>query len=89
MKKRFLVFFVAIMFIVPLAIYAGAPAGAIKVKKSGSKKAAVSFTHSKHKGCGAKAACHKAAKSKSSAHKFCKGCHKKQGGPKSCKACHK
>ena len=99
MKKRLLAFITAVLFIIPLALFAAAPSGTLKISKSGSKKGAVSFNHVKHskdcKSCHHKGldsgkcmGCHKGADAKKQMHKNCVGCHKKQSGPTKCKACH-
>ena len=92
MKKRLLIFLVTVVFMGPLVLFAAAPpAKDVKVKKTGSKKPAVTFSHTNHDKKGIKDcdACHEAAKSKKASHKYCKGCHKTKKGPTSCKKCHK
>jgi nitrate/TMAO reductase-like tetraheme cytochrome c subunit len=103
-RKKLFVLFLAVIFVLPLILYA-VPQGDIKVKKIGNKKPATVYNHQKHAAKGVKACktchhkgkvsdscskCHKDAAGMNALHKNCKGCHvKMKTGPKSCKDCHK
>ena len=90
MKKRVMIFLVALAFVIPVILFAAsAPKKAMKVKKSGNKKSAVMFDHNKHSAVKDCDGCHKAAKTKNASHKYCRDCHKSKGGPTKCKQCHK
>lgn len=94
MKKSAFIIFIIAVFVLPFALLAKEPpAKDIKVKKLGTKKPAVTFSHAKHaktklaKDCNT---CHNAVKAKNDAHKLCKDCHKaEKAGPTKCKECHK
>ncbi len=98
MKKLLLVFITA-AFIAPVLLYSAdtPPSRNVKIKKSGSTKTAVMYSHVRHdKKIGAKAKeckpCHDAVKTKDSAHKYCAECHKTmKAGPilAKCNDCHK
>ena len=104
MRKKLFVLFLAVIFVLPLILYA-VPKGDIKVKKIGDKKPATVYNHQKHAAKGVKncktchhkgkvsdscSKCHKGAAGMKALHKNCKGCHvKMNAGPKSCKDCHK
>jgi hypothetical protein len=96
--KKILLILAAAVFTAPLLLSAASsPSGDIKVKKTGTVKGAVIYSHSKHAAkIGDKAkdcsSCHVAVKSKETAHKFCAECHKtmKSGpGLAKCNDCHK
>jgi hypothetical protein len=104
-RKKLFVLLLAVIFVLPLVLYAAGPKGDIKVKKIGNKKPATVYNHQKHAAKGVKkcktchhkgkfsdscSKCHKGAKGMKALHKNCKGCHvKMNAGPKSCKQCHK
>ena len=104
MKKKLFVLLTAVMFIIPLVLYA-VPQGNIKVKKIGTTKKAAVYNHQTHaakgitscKQCHHKGTvndscskCHTGVAGKNALHKNCKDCHvKMNAGPKSCTACHK
>lgn len=95
MKKTLLIAIV-LLFAGSITLFAiDAPTKDIKIKKTGRKATAVTFSHSEHAKTGDKfkdcAGCHNAVKSQKTAHKYCADCHKSVNkGPRAmtCKECH-
>ncbi len=96
MKKFLITLFVAAFAATVLVAQNFIPSKDIKIKKTGSQKTAVIYSHSLHdKKIGVKAkdctGCHNAVKKKDTAHKYCAGCHKTMNnGPalNKCNDCH-
>ena len=94
--KRSLLIAVVLIFAVTIMSFANdIPTKDIKIKKTGKKATAVTFSHSEHAKTGDKfkdcTGCHNAVKSQKTAHKYCTDCHKSMNkGPKAtaCKECH-
>lgn len=95
MKKLFLIPVVIAIFIIPVFLFGKAPvpAGDLKITKTGDKKSAATYNHTKHakiKGADDCDGCHEAVKTMAKAHKMCIICHKKEkAGPTKCNDCHK
>jgi len=94
--KRSLLIAVVLIFAVTIMSFANdIPTKDIKIKKTGKKATAVTFSHSEHAKTGDKfkdcTGCHNAVKSQKTAHKYCTDCHKnvnKSPGATKCKECH-
>ena len=94
--KRSLLVAIVLIFAGPTMLFANdIPTKDIKIKKTGKKATAVTFSHSEHAKTGDKfkdcTGCHNAVKSQKTAHKYCTDCHKSMNkGPKAtvCKECH-